>query len=296
MTEQGPLGAFLSARRSRLRPQDAGLRTYGDRRRVPGLRREELAQLARIGMSYYTRLEQGLAHNASPEVLDALAGALRLDEAERRHLHALAASPRRPRPRRPAAEHVTHETRQLLAVLGDAPALVLGRRTGVLAWNPAGHALFAGHLDALAPEDPVDRPQMARMVFLDAHTRDLYADWPAKARAIVGNLRLTAGAHPDDPLLAALIGELTIRSPEFAALWSAHPVRDCDLAVHTMRHPLVGELTVSQQTLPLPLSPDQRLVVATAPAGTPSADALTLLSRTTAPPRPTAKVASHRVA
>lgn len=288
MTEQGPLAAFLSARRSRLRPEDAGLRTYGERRRVPGLRREELAQLAGIGVSYYTRLEQGLSQNASPQILDALARALRLDEPERRHLHALAAAPRRTRPRRPAPEHVTDETRQLLAALGDAPALVLGRRTAVLAWNPAGHALFAGHLDPRAPQDPAHRPHMARMVFLDAHTRDLYADWPAKARAVVGNLRLTAGEHPEDPQLAALIGELTIRSTEFAALWADHPVRDCDVTVHTMRHPTVGELTVAQQTLPVPLAPGQHIVVATAAPGTPSADALTLLARTAAEPGSTA--------
>ncbi|MGA5702023.1 hypothetical protein [Peterkaempfera bronchialis] len=138
--------------------------------------------------------------------------------------------------------------------------------------------------EARAPEDAVGRPNMARLVFLDAHTRDLYADWPTKARAVVGNLRLMAGEHPDDPLLAALIGELTIRSPEFAALWADHRVRDCDVAVHAMRHPLVGRLTAAQQTLPVPPAPGQRIVVATAAAGTPDGDALTLLVRTATEP------------
>jgi hypothetical protein len=219
-----------------------------------------------------------LSHNASPQVLDAIARALHLDESERSHLHALASTPRRTRPRRPTAEQVTNETGQLLTALGEAPAIVLGRHTRVLAWNAAGHALFAGHLDVKAPDDVANRPTMARMVFLDAHTRDLYADWPAKARAVVGNLRLMAGEHPDDQLLAALIGELTIRSPEFAALWADHSVSECDIAVHTMRHPVVGELTVAQQTLAVPLAPGQRIVVATAVDG-PDADALTLLAR-----------------
>lgn len=284
MSEQGPLGAFLSTRRSQLQPKDVDLRTYGDRRRVPGLRREELAQLAGVGVSYYIRLEQGQATNASAEVLDALARALLLDDAERRHLYALAATPRRASPRRPPAERMTHESEQLLAVLGDAPALILGRRTDVLAWNRTGHALFAGHLDAQAPSTTAARPNMARLVFLDVHTRDLYVDWTAKARAVVGNLRLLVGAHPDDPLLASLVGELTILSHEFATLWAGHQIRDCDVAVYAMRHPLVGGLTITQQTLPVPLAPGQRLVVATAAPGTRDADSLTLLAQMTAGP------------
>ncbi|MFE7759734.1 helix-turn-helix domain-containing protein [Streptomyces sp. NPDC057418] len=287
MNKHGRLADFLQARRGRLRPEDVGLPTYGERRRVPGLRREELAMLAGISAPYYTRLEQGQSRNASPEVLDALANALRLDESERVHLHALARAPRRGRAAdRPRTERVTPATSALLAAIGDTPAVALGRRGDVLAWNGQGHALFAGHLAPDTPDDPGRRPNMARLVFLDAHTRDLYADWPAKARAVVGNLRMTAGRHPDDPLLAALVGELTMRSAEFATMWADHRVAVCDVADYEMRHPLVGTLTVTQQTLQSPQGNGPALVVATAAPGSPSATALTLLTQATAPREP----------
>ncbi|MFE7028665.1 helix-turn-helix domain-containing protein [Streptomyces sp. NPDC057621] len=292
----GHLAEFLQARRSQLRPEDVGLRTYGERRRVPGLRREELAMLAGISAPYYTRLEQGLSRNASREVLDAVASALRLDDSERAHLHTLASAPRRRGPgARPRPERLTPATRALLAAVDGTPAVVIGRRSDVLAWNRPGHGLFAGHLDPDSPDDPAGpgsaggaggpgrRPNMARLVFLDAHTRDLYVDWPAKARAVVGNLRLTAGRHPDDPLLAALIGELTMRSRDFATLWADHRVLACDVADYEMRHPLVGTLTVTQQTLQSPQGDGPSLVVATADPGSPSAAALALLAHATAP-------------
>ncbi|WP_329455159.1 helix-turn-helix domain-containing protein [Streptomyces sp. NBC_01497] len=284
MNKQGQLADFLQARRSRLLPEDVGLRTYGERRRVPGLRREELAILAGISAPYYTRLEQGQAHNASPEVLDAIAGALRLDESERAHLHALARAPRRRTPAgRTRTERVTPAISALLAAMDGTPVIVMGRRSDVLAWNRQGHALFAGHLDPRDPDDPGSRPNMARLVFLDAHTRDLYADWPAKARAVVGNLRLTAGRYPDDPRLAGLIGELTMRSPEFATMWADHRIMACDTADYEMRHPLVGTLTLTQQTLQSPGGDSPALVVATASPGSPSAAALTLLAHAVTP-------------
>ncbi|MFC9845722.1 helix-turn-helix domain-containing protein [Streptomyces sp. NPDC060223] len=284
MNKHGQLADFLQARRGQLRPEDVGLRTYGERRRVPGLRREELAMLAGISAPYYTRLEQGQSRNASREVLDAIANALRLDDSERAHLHALARAPRRPSPAaRPRAERVTPATSALLAAIEGTPAIAVGRRTDVLAWNRPGHGLFAGHLDPDSPDDPGRRPNMARLVFLDAHTRDLYADWPAKARAVVGNLRLTAGRYPTDPLLASLIGELTMRSEEFAEMWADHRVLACDVADYEMRHPLVGTVTVTQQTLQNPQGDGPTLVVATADPGSPSATALTLLAHATAP-------------
>jgi transcriptional regulator with XRE-family HTH domain len=291
MDKHGELGDFLQARRRQLRPADVGLRTYDERRRVPGLRREELAMLAGISAPYYARLEQGQSRNASREVLDALGNALRLDDSERAHLHALARAPKRSRPApRPRVERPTPAARALLAALDGTPAIVLGRRSDVLAWNRQGHALFAGHLDLDGPDDPARRPNMARLVFLDAHTRDLYADWPAKARAVVGNLRLTAGRHPDDPLLAALIGELTMRSPEFGTLWADHRVLACDVADYEMRHPLVGALTLTQQTLQSPQGEGPAVVVATAAPGSPSATALALLAHATGAPRE----AAHR--
>jgi transcriptional regulator with XRE-family HTH domain len=274
------LGDFLLTRRSRLRPQDIGLPTYGERRRVPGLRREELALLAGVSTSYYTRLEQGQSPSASPEVLDAIAGALRLDESERRYLHDLARTGRqRTRGRRPAPERVPEATRQFLDALDDIPAIVLGRCSDVLAWNRLGHALFAGHLDFGAPDLPTQRPNMARLVFLDGHTRDLYADWPSKARAVVGNLRMVAAQHPQDAALHALLGELSAKSPEFASLWADHRVKTCTATPYEMHHPLVGPLTVVQQAMSSGRGPV--VVVATAQAGSPSQAALALLAQAT---------------
>jgi transcriptional regulator with XRE-family HTH domain len=274
------LGEFLKNRRSQLRPADVGLVTYGDHRRVPGLRREELAQLAGVSAPYYSRLEQGQSANASPEVLDAIARALRLDDTERRHLHELAGGARGRTPRRrPAPERVTPAVRQLLATLGDVPAVVLGRRSDVLAWNAAGHALFAGHLDRDGPE----RPNLARLVFLDPHTRELYADWPAKARAVVATLRMASGRHLDDPRLAALVGDLAVRSTEFAALWADQRVKAGGDAVYVMRHPLVGTMTVTHQALRT--EQDLHVVVATTEPGSPSHAAMTLLTHTAATTR-----------
>ncbi|MFJ8510494.1 helix-turn-helix domain-containing protein [Streptomyces avermitilis] len=280
MDGQTRLGDFLQTRRSQLRPEDIGVPTYGERRRVPGLRREELALLAGVSTSYYTRLEQGQSLSASPEVLDAIAGALRLDESERRYLHDLArVDRRRTRGRRPAPERVPEATRQFLDVLGDVPAIVLGRRSDVLAWNRPGHALFAGHLDFGAPDLPAQRPNMARLVFLDGHVRDLYADWPSKARAVVGNLRLVAAQHPEDAALHALLGELSAKSAEFASMWADHRIKACTVADYEMRHPLVGPLTVVQQTMSSGRGPV--VVVATTEAGSPSRAALALLAQAT---------------
>ncbi|MFF6991297.1 helix-turn-helix domain-containing protein [Streptomyces sp. NPDC010273] len=286
MTGKSQLGDFLQARRSQLRPEDVGMPTYGDLRRVPGLRREELALLAGVSVSYYTRLEQGQSLSASPEVLDAIAGALRLDESERRYLHDLTQADRsRTRGRRPAPERVTEAAAQLMEVLADVPAIVLGRRSDVLAWNRLGHALFAGHLDPHAPDLAARRPTMARLVFLDTHTRDLYADWPSKARAVVGNLRLVAAEHPQDTALHALLGELSANSAEFAAMWADHRVKACAVATYEMRHPLVGPLTVVQQTLSH--GPGPTVVVATTETGSASRAALTLLAQSTIAADPT---------
>ncbi|WP_405615559.1 helix-turn-helix transcriptional regulator [Streptomyces sp. NBC_01511] len=278
MNGPGPLGAFLQARRARLRPEDVGLRDLGPRRRVAGLRREELAQLAGVSVSYYARLEQGQSRGASAEVLDAIARALLLDDHEREHLDRLAGAARHaPRPRRPSPEKLAGETRDLLRAVDGVPAVVLGRRTDVLAWNTLGHALLAGHLDFRGPDDPARRPNMSRMLFLDPHCRELYADWKRKARAVVGNLRVAVGRYPEDPLLAELIGELTMKSPEFVALWGDHRVTPCDASVYELRHPVVGTVTVTQQTLSIARSPEQALIVCTTPAGSPSEEAVALL-------------------
>jgi transcriptional regulator with XRE-family HTH domain len=283
MNGKTELGDFLLARRSQSRPADVGVPTYGERRRVPGLRREELALLAGVSASYYTRLEQGQSPSASPEVLDALARALRLTEAERQYLHDLAKGDKRhARARRPAPERVTEATSQLLDMLGDVPVIVLGRRSDVLAWNRLGHALFAGHLPPDAPGLPAaQRPNMARLVFLDPHVRDLYADWASKARAVAGSLRSVAAKYPEDAALHALVGELSAKSDEFASMWADHRVKASAAATYEMRHPLVGRLTVMQQTLDNGSGP--HVVVATAAAGSSSRAALTLLAQAIAP-------------
>jgi transcriptional regulator with XRE-family HTH domain len=275
---QASLGHFLRARRAQLDPDDVGLTDFGDRRRVTGLRREEIAQLAGVSVSYYTRLEQGQSVNASPAVLDAIAGALRLDTHERRHLHALAAA-RPAAMRKPPGERVDALVSDLLRTLGDVPAIVLGRRTDVLAWNAMGHALSAGHVDVDAPSRPADRPNMARMLFLDPHFRDLYVDWPRKARAMVGNLRLVAGRYPDDAALAALIGELSMKSVDFVSFWRDHRVKPCEAESYDLRHPLVGALTVTQQNLAVVRVIDQSISVVTTAENSASADSLALLAR-----------------
>ncbi|MFG2718410.1 helix-turn-helix domain-containing protein [Streptomyces sp. NPDC048416] len=278
MNGPGPLGTFLHVRRTRLRPEDVGLRDLGPRRRVAGLRREELAQLAGVSVSYYARLEQGLSRGASAEVLDAIGRALLLDDQEREHLGRLAHATRHtPRMRRPRPEKLSPETRDLLRAVEGVPALVLGRRTDVLAWNALGHALLAGHLDRLSPADAARRPNMTRMLFLDPHCRELYADWRRKARAVVGNLRVAVGRHPEDALLAELVGELTMKSPEFVALWRDHRVTPCDAASYELRHPAVGPVTVTQQTLSIARSPEQMLIVCTTAAGSSDEAALALL-------------------
>ena len=286
MDVKSPLGDFLQVKRARISPAAVGLARRGDRRRVPGLRREELAMLAGVSAGYYTRLEQGQPGNASAEVLEAIATAMRLSAAERDHLHVLsAAGVRRVKAAPPPDEHADADLRTLLTSMSEVPALVLGRRNDVLAWNAAGHALLAGHLGLAAPEHPATRPNMPRLVFLDAHTRELYRDWPAKARAVAGNLRIVAAQHPGDTGLAALLGELTIESPEFAGMWAEHTVESCGRDVYALRHPLVGELTVTQQTLRIPQAPDQSLVAITTEPGSPSAAAAALLRQITAPAR-----------
>lgn len=270
------LGEFLRAKRAQLDPAAVGLTTFGGRRRVAGLRREELAQLAGVSVSYYTRLEQGQSVHASDAVLDAIAGALRLDEHERGHLHTLAAG----RPRRvsrPAQERVDPLTVDLLRSLDALPALVVGMRLDILAWNPLAHALLAGHIDRGSVDRPADRPNLARLLFLDGHTRELYVDWSRKARAVVGALRHAAGRHPDDPGLAALIGELSMKSPEFVALWRDHRVKPCEADAYELRHPVLGALTVTQHNLAVARSAEQSVCIITAAAGSASADTLALL-------------------
>lgn len=271
------LGTFLKSRRDKVTPEQAGLRTFGGARRVPGLRREELAQLAGVSAGYYTRLEQGQAGTASTQVLDALARVLRLDRVETAHLHNLAHQPTVPGLSEPPPEEPHPRVLSLLGALGETtPAIVLGRRGDVLAWNRTGHALFAEHVPFDAPWEPGRRPSIPRMFFLDHLTRDLHRNWEELARIHVAYLRLTAGRFPTDARLAALIGELTMRSDEFARMWAIGEVSDCTVGTMHLRHPTVGTASVDYQVWLQPDSPDHRLEIYT-PKDPSSADALRML-------------------
>jgi transcriptional regulator with XRE-family HTH domain len=255
------LGEFLQSRRARLTPAEVGLPDYGGRRRVPGLRREELAQLAGVSADYYTRLEQGRGQHVSDAVLEAVATALRLDTDERAHLRALARPPRRRA--RPAApprpQRVAPGLRRLLEAMDGVPAFVLGRRMDVLAWNRLAAAVGPDWSTLPAADRNVPRA-----LFLDEPaSRALYPDWAAVAAETVGYLRMDAGRHPDDPAVAALVGELSVRSPEFARRWGEHPVREKTRGVKRIAHPLVGPLRLHYETLRLPDDPDQLLVTYT---------------------------------
>lgn len=262
------LGEFLRSRRARLSPEDAGLTRYGGRRRVPGLRREELAQLAGVSVAYYTRLEQGQSRNASNAVLGALARALRLDDAELAHLRSLA------RPEAPTHERPERLRPGVRTVVDNfqGPALVYGSRTDVLTWNRAAHALFAPHLEFRAPER--DRPNLARLVLLDPWLRELYVDWESKVEATVAYLRVAVVRHAQDREIKELVGELSARSGAFARLWADHAVTECLNVAREYRHPVVGRMVLRDETVVLPQDPGQRLALFTAEPGSPSATAL----------------------
>jgi transcriptional regulator with XRE-family HTH domain len=270
------LGDFLRTRRAAVTPEDVGLRTYGSRR-VPGLRREELAQLAGISINYYTRLEQGQSGNASDSIIESLARALRLDDDERAHLYALSrpAPAKRHHPVRP--ENPSPGAVRLVESMPDVPAVLLGRRNDVLAWNPLAHALLAGHLDPTAPRRPESRPNQLRLLFLDPHSRELYRNWGDEAALAVASLRYTAARYPADRLLAELIGDLSIHSPDFARLWARHDVRLCSSGTKLLHHPEVGDLDLHYEVLHLPDTDGQRLLTHTADPGSASADALRML-------------------
>ena len=284
MDAPSELGDFLKSRRAALRPEDVGISPHPTRRRVTGLRREELAMLAGVSITHYTRLEQGRAISASDSVLDAIARTLRLTEDETAHLKDLARpSAAASRPASPRVEHAGASARQLLAAMSEVPALVLDRRNDVLAWNRLGHALLAGHLAAGSPDTPGARPNVTRMLFLDERYRELYTNWDEEAQLAVASLRLVAGRHPDDRRLAELVGQLTVQCDEFASRWARHPVRTCTSGVKQLRHPLVGTMDLSFENLVIPGSSGQRLIAYTAEPGSPSEAALRLLGSLSAP-------------
>ncbi|SEH52866.1 Transcriptional regulator, contains XRE-family HTH domain [Mycolicibacterium rutilum] len=279
MDHNAELKEFLRTRRARLRVEDVEIGGTGWVRRVPGLRREEVAQLAGVSVDYYSRLEQGRHLNVSDEVLDAVARALRLDDVERSYLFEIArANNRRTKRRAPApVQRVRPGVRRVLETLDDvAPAFVFGRRMDMLAANRLARALI-GDFEVLPPRER----NLLRFTFLDESARELYADWEDVARDNVAILRLDAGRHPDDPLLTELVGELAVKSDEFRRWWADHNVRERTHGVKRYRHPLVGEVTVNYESVAVLGDADQTLCIYTAEAGSPSETALRLLANWT---------------
>jgi transcriptional regulator with XRE-family HTH domain len=264
---------FLTSRRARLKAADVGLPDYGPRR-VPGLRREEVAVLAGVSVPYYTRLERGDVAGVSDSVLDALARALRLDDAERAHLFDLARAvqPLAPPPRRrPAKDRLRDSLQQVLDAITGAPAILTNDRQDFLAANAFARELFADVFDGH------ERPNSARFVFLDARARDLYPDWDSVARDVVAALRSAAGRTPDDRALTDLVGELSTRSDEFRRLWARHDVRFHAGGVKRLHHRQVGDMELRYEGLDVASDADLTIYVYTAEPGTRSAEALSLL-------------------
>ena len=265
------LGEFLRKCRADLTPEEAGIGGTVPGRRVRGLRREEVAALAGVSVDYYSRLEQGRHSSPSDAVLDALGRVFRLDRAGRAHLNDLARPARRPAA--PPPQRVRPALHQMIASMTDHPALVLGRRTDVLASNQLARALLTDWT-ALPPRDR----NYTRWMLLDPAAREAFLDWPAVAAEAVGTLRLYAGRNLDDPRLNELVGELTIRSPEFRAWWNGHRVHERTHGVKRMRHPAVGPITLRYEALALTGDPDQTLFVYTTDPGSRSHDNLRLLA------------------
>ena len=279
MDTRNEIREFLTSRRAKITPEQAGLRTYGDNRRVPGLRREEVALLAGVSVDYYTRLERGNASGVSESVLEGLARALQLDEPERAHLFDLAraagSTPRRRR--RPAPQRVRPSVQRVLDAMTAAPAFVRNGRMDILAANRLGHAFYSQHFDS--PHQPANS---ARFIFLDPRAIDFYVDWEQVATDAVAILRSEAGRDPYDRGLSDLVGELSTRSETFRTRWAAHNVRFHDTGVKRFHHPVVGHLELTFETLQLSADEGLLMFVYSAEVGSKSEEALNLLASWTA--------------
>jgi transcriptional regulator with XRE-family HTH domain len=264
---------FLRSRRSRLSPEDAGLPAWGGNRRVKGLRREEVALLAGVSVEYYVRLERGNLGGASQSVLDSVANALQLDEAERAHLHDLArTSSTRVAAGRPARRTVRPPVQWLLDSMTGTAAYVRNARIDILATNTLGRALYAPVFEMPG------RPNIARFVFLDPRSQEFFLEWPKVAGESAALLRTLAGENPYDQGLIELVGELSTRSDLFRTLWAAHDVRQHRTGVKRFHHPLVGEMTLAYESMELTADTGLRLNAYMAEPASPSAEAFNLLA------------------
>ncbi len=277
MDAQNEVREFLTTRRARITPAQAGLPDYNLRRRVPGLRREEVALLAGMSVEYYVRLERGTVKGVSEAVLESLVRALQLDDAERNHLYDLVRSASEgalPRVRRVSPSRPVNESlQQLLDAMKDVPAVVQNGRLDVLASNQLGRALFTDMFEhALRPVN------FCRYVFLDPRAEDFYQDWRATATQTVALLRAEAGRSPRNRRLSDLVGELSTRSEAFRTLWAAHDVREHSTGVKKIVHPVVGSLDLDYEALQLSSERGLQLIAYSARPGSPTADALRLLT------------------
>jgi transcriptional regulator with XRE-family HTH domain len=274
MDLRGDVQQFLTGMRARLTPEQAGVTMFGGERRVPGLRREEVAQLAGVSTAYYTRMERGNLRGVSDSVLRSLARILHMNDAETQHLFDLAraASDGARTPRAKPQSRLPQRAAQLIDAMPDVPTVALGRLSDPIGANALGRALFP---HVFPPDgEPLNH---TRYLFLDDRSRAFYLDWERSAREVVSAMRLIAGRDPSDRALMALVGELATHSPEFRTWWAGHTVKTHTSGTKRIRHPVVGELTVAYETLTLGSAPDVRIVTYLADPGTPSADALDLL-------------------
>lgn len=271
------LGAFLRARRAEVNPEQAGLPTERRSRRVQGLRREEVAQLAMISADYYTRLEQGRLAGASTSVLDAIADALRLGDDQRRYLYTL--TNKKVTPRTPRVEHVPPQTQLLLDNLIDTPAIALGRCLDVLAWNSLAAAVFIDF-----GQVPRRDRNFVRLLFLDAEVRGRYADWRSIARTCVAFLRMAVAERPADPRLIEVAGELSVRDADFRTWWAERDVSYQAFGTKSLQHPAAGPFSLDWQLLRSGYDGGQSVLAMTAPPGTRSHQALRFLSAWTGQP------------
>ncbi|MFI6735110.1 helix-turn-helix transcriptional regulator [Nonomuraea sp. NPDC050451] len=280
MDRSSEIADFLRSRRAGITPEGAGLPADGRTRRVPGLRRDEVARLAGVSTEYYTRLEQGRGGSPSPEVVEALAQALQLNPSEREHLTNLLIRPAAGRRAPVSPQRVRPGLHLMLHTLDHVPAFILGRRTDVLASNRLAREVLTD-FDAL----PAPRRNLARYYLLDPQARERVGDWERIAAETVAVLRLEAGRYPHDRQLADLVGELTLKSPEFSTWWNDHRVLRRTHGAKTYHHPLVGELHFAYESFQAPGDVDQTLCVYNVEPGSPTAQALQLLTSWTAPQR-----------